>query len=129
MSSVVKTKCWLCLETFSSAKELKNHAGSSKHSAMRVVCPWCFEEKHTYRTTAERLKHVDKRHKYVQDEMKKEDFFSERNGYWMALKPQDYKRVTKPTDYSSVVAIKTRSIMDGEDEDTIKKQRTVEKRM
>jgi len=111
MSSVAKAKCWMCPETFSSHKDLKNHAASSKHSAMRVICPWCLEDEHTYRTSAELLKHVDKRHQYVTEDMKRGDFFSEKNGYWLALKPEEYKRVVTPTDYHSTEAMKTRSIV------------------
>ena len=42
--------------------------------------------------------------------MKGGDFFSE-NGYWLALKPEEYKRVVTPTDYHSTEAIQTRSIV------------------
>lgn len=43
--------------------------------------------------------------------MRRGDFFSEKNGYWLALKPEEYKRVVTPTDYHSTEAIKTRSIV------------------
>lgn len=111
MSSVVNKKCWLCPDTFGSTKDFKNHA-CSKHSAMRVVCPWCYDTENTYRTSAELLKHVDKRHNYVSNETKKGEFFSEKNGFWLATKPADYLHVVKPTEYDSTTAIQARQIVD-----------------
>ena len=76
---------------------------------MRVICPWCFDDENLYRTSAELLKHVDKKHIHVTEEVKRGEFFSEKNGFWLAIKPGDYLHLMKPTDHGSTIAIQARS--------------------
>jgi hypothetical protein len=88
---------------------MKNHAASSEHSKMRVVCPWCYGGEKTYRRMSELQKHTEKRHQSLTDDVKTSSFFSEANGFWLSIHPEDYARLIKPTDHDTILAIRTRA--------------------
>ena len=87
---------------------MKNHAASSEHSKMRVVCPWCYGEEKTYQRMSELPKHTEKRHQSLTDDVKTSSFFSETNGFWLSIHPEDYARLIKTTDHDTILAIRTR---------------------
>ena len=43
--------------------------------------------------------------------MKKEEFFSEANGFWLSIRPRDYVRLVKPTEFDTLIAMRARSIV------------------
>jgi hypothetical protein len=88
---------------------MKNHAASSEHSKMRVVCPCCYGEEKTYRRMSELQKHTEKHHQSLTDDVKTSSFFSEANGFWLSIHPEDYARLIKPTDHDTILAIRTRA--------------------
>ena len=88
---------------------MKNHAASSEHSKMRIVCPWCYGEEKTYRGMSELQKHTEKRHQSLTDDVKTSSFFSEANGFWLSIHPEDYARLIKPTDHDTILAIRKRA--------------------
>ena len=102
-------KCWFCPQTFRTNRDLKNHAASSEHKVLRVICPWCHDEEKTYRRICELQKHTDKRHPSLVDDIKGGEFFSEANGFWLGIFPEGYRKIVKPTEFESSVAMKTRA--------------------
>ena len=102
-------KCHWCTQIFRTNRDMKNHAASSEHSKMRVVCPWCYGGEKTYRRMSELQKHTEKRHQSLTDDVKTSSFFSEANGFWLSIHPEDYARLIKPTDHDTILAIRTRA--------------------
>ncbi|KAL3871527.1 hypothetical protein ACJMK2_025861 [Sinanodonta woodiana] len=108
IASTSLTMCWICPETFSNNRDLKNHLMASPHSCMRVICPWCTREESTYRRMTELKNHVERRHAVILKTLQPE-FFSESNGFWLSLQPENYKRIVSPNAWESTMAIRTRA--------------------
>ena len=102
-------KCHWCTHTFRTNRDMKNHAASSENSKMRVVCPWSYGEEKTYRRMSELQQHTEKRHQSLTDDAKTSSFFSEANGFWLSIHPENYARLIKPTDHDTILAIRTRT--------------------
>ncbi|XP_071171078.1 uncharacterized protein [Mytilus edulis] len=99
--------CWLCPEKFTSRRDLNNHLSTSFHDVLRVTCPFCYEEETTCRRMVDLKKHVDRHHL---DKVRKLSpyFFSENNGFWLANKPDDYKKIINPSRRESTEAKEAR---------------------
>jgi hypothetical protein len=67
------------------------------------------KQEKTYRRMSELLKHTEKRHQSLTDDVKTSSFFSEANGFWLSIHPEDYARLIKPTEYDTILAIRTRA--------------------
>ena len=67
------------------------------------------KQEKTYRRMSELLKHTEKRHQSLTDDVKTSSFFSEANGFWLSIHPEDYARLIKPTDHDTILAIRTRA--------------------
>ena len=52
-------------------------------------------------------KNTEKRHQSLTDDVKTSSFFSEGNGFWLSIHPEDYARLIKPTDHDTILAIRT----------------------
>ena len=108
MSSVYKPEqCWLCPENFATRRDLKNHLGNSLHDVLKVVCPFCFEQEKTCRRIHDLKKHVESDHKSRFKRLSS-SFFSENNGFWLAMKPDDYRRIITPSRRDTVEAQEAR---------------------
>jgi hypothetical protein len=46
---------------------------------------------------SELQQHTEKRHQSLTDDAKTSSFFSEANGYWLSIHPENYARLIKPT--------------------------------
>lgn len=115
MSSVCKEKeisCWLCPEKFEKKADLKNHAIST-HSVCRMICPWCTEEEKTFTRMSELTKHCKRRHHDIVLDLLDGDYFTEKNGYWLSTRPQDYQKIINPSEETSLIAIRTRAAVLG----------------
>ena len=110
--SAVMVKCWKCEKAFSSNRERKAHMSSKEHECLSVMCPYCPKRQTFKRSNPELKDHVKSRHGYewavltVKEMLK--TFFTEGNGYWMAVYPRDYRHLVKPSDYDSPAAKKAR---------------------
>ncbi|CAC5387129.1 unnamed protein product [Mytilus coruscus] len=89
-------QCWLCPESFTSRRELKNHLSTSFHDVLRVTCPFCYEEETTCRKIVDLKKHVERNHPDRLEKLSKY-FFSKNNGFWLANKPDDYRKTINPS--------------------------------
>ena len=101
MSSI--SQCWLCPSTFATRKELRAHIGSSNHLRLRVLCPWCYDGEKTSNRVGDLKRHVATKHAF--DKLFGDKFFSDGNGFYLAMFPKDYARIITPTPPSSQEAI------------------------
>jgi hypothetical protein len=58
---------------------------------------------------SELQQHTEKRHQSLTDDVKTSSFFSEANGFWLSIHPENYARLIKPTDHDTILAIRTRA--------------------
>ena len=100
--------CWLCLESCDSVRELKRHMGT--HARLSVVCVWCPDQQKTLSRMRDLKRHANTYHPTEASEITPA-FFTEGNGYWLALWPRDYCRLTTPTNYEDEVACKARELV------------------
>ncbi|CAC5373349.1 unnamed protein product [Mytilus coruscus] len=100
-------QCWLCTERSTSRRELKNHLSTSFHDVLRVACQFCYEEETTCRRIVDLKKYAERNHP---DRLKKlsQYFFSENNGFWLANKPDDYRKIINPSRRESTEAKEAR---------------------
>lgn len=84
---------------------------SRDHGCMRVVCPFCPKEKLFKRSTPELKEHVASHHPTDLKDLGDKDFFAERNGFWMAIHPKDYKRLVQPSPYQERSSVKARELV------------------
>ena len=101
MSSI--SQCWLCPSTVATRKELRAHIGSSNHLRLRVLCLWCFDGEKTSNRVGDLKRHVAT--KLAFDKLFGDKFFSDGNGFYLAMFPEDYARIITPTPPSSQKAI------------------------
>ncbi|XP_050411363.2 coiled-coil domain-containing protein 112-like [Patella vulgata] len=104
--SAVEVKCHICPETFRNIRLLKNHLAAKPHQRLSLICVWCREEA-KFRKMVD-LKNHAKTHHRSKLELMPTDFFSENNGFWMAIYPEDYRRVIAPSGENTQQAIKAR---------------------
>lgn len=69
------------------------------HRTMKVICPWCPDER-TYKRVTHLRSHVKTAHpnqlaKYSSD------LISENNGTWFSLNPEGYGRLANGTEWGS----------------------------
>jgi hypothetical protein len=112
MSSETILNCWICPETFSKTKALKDHA-IANHSVCKMVCPWCIHEERTFARMSELTKHTKRKHPDLVLDLLEGEFFTEQNGFWLAKRPSDYVKIIKPTDWTTTIAIRTRAALLG----------------
>ena len=77
------------------APSLRAHIGSSHHLRLRVLCPWCFDGEKTSNRVRDLKKHVATKHAF--DKLFGDKFFSDGNGFYLAMFPKDYARIITPT--------------------------------
>ena len=97
-------QCWKCDERFATPRERKNHMSSGRHNVLQIICPFCDEEEKVLKRSNPELKdHMKRYHKQELRDLKvaDKDFFSEANGYWLAVHPRDYDQLVHPTLYTS----------------------------
>ena len=99
------SKCWICPEKLETTKSLKAHI-AIQHYRLSVTCPDCHGQERIFKRVSDLKCHYMKAHPHgsLPDEA-----FTERNGFWMALYPEDYIRVIQPTARSDEVARKTKA--------------------
>ena len=85
--------CWMCPSIFSTRKELRSHLDGS-HLRLKVVCPWCVDGERSSNRIGDLKKHAINKH--GADHLVREGFFSAGVGFYLALYPEDYARVTTP---------------------------------
>ena len=76
---------------------------------MRVVCPYCElkgKRERSFRRVTELKVHVLDTHGEIAKQLDSvSDFFSEGNGYWLAVAPEHYRKVVKPNAHRSALAV------------------------
>ena len=99
------SKCWIYPEKLEATKSLKAHI-AIQHYRLSVTCPDCHGQERIFKRVSDLKCHYMKAHPHgsLPDEA-----FTERNGFWMALYPEDYIRVIQPTARSDEVAQKTKA--------------------
>ena len=82
----IASQCWLCSARLATKKDLRAHIGSSSH--LRVLCPWCLDKEYTSNRMGDLKKHASTNHgaEYIVPS----GFFSDGNGFYLAIYPQDY---------------------------------------
>ena len=100
--------CWICTLKFASNRDLKNHMMPS-HGTMRVICPWCPDEK-TYKRVTDLRSHVKGAHPH-QLAKYPADLISENNAIWFSLDPEGYSRLVKGTEWGSTSATHARVLV------------------
>lgn len=88
-------QCWLCPGMFPNKKELRLHLAAAPHFRLKVVCPWCAEGERASNRIGDLKRHVVAKHPGAELALSA-DFFSEAVGFYLALHPNDYARVTTP---------------------------------
>lgn len=78
---------------------------------MRVACPLCPKEKLFKRSTPELKEHVASYHPTDLNNLTDRDFFAERNGFWMAIHPKDYKRLVTLSMYQVLSSVQARELI------------------
>ncbi|CAC5414065.1 unnamed protein product [Mytilus coruscus] len=96
----MEKECWICPEKFDTTKQLKSHLGSSLHSKMEVVCPFCLDRPTKYKRVWELKDHCNRFHKPAMQDMRP-DILSEGNAYYLAVHPACYRKVVRPTAFYS----------------------------
>ena len=88
-----------------SSKSLKVHV-AVRHNRLTVVCPGCHFEEKTFKRVSDLKFHYQKCHP---EGSLPDDSFTEANGVWLALYPEDFLKVIKPTKRNSEMARATRA--------------------
>ena len=113
MRPIVTEECWICHQQFADKRQLKNHlASKSTHGGrLSVVCMWCLPYEKRFSRASDLRTHVEEKHSKEYARLEK-DFFTEGNAYWMAIYPEDYRRiVTKVTKKGSRLAVEARNLV------------------
>ena len=93
----IRAVCWKCDKSFPKAKDRKNHMATKEHGCFRVLCPFCTKQTFLRRSSPELKEHCETKHAKVIKSLAN-DFFSEANGFWLAIHPRDYiQLVPQPT--------------------------------
>ena len=108
MSTEVILHCWICPETFTKIRVLKDHAIGT-HSVCKMVFPWCIHEESTLARMSELTNHTKRKDEDLVLDLLEGEFFTERNGFWLAKRPSEYIKIIKPTDWTTTIAIRTRA--------------------
>ncbi|XP_052682796.1 uncharacterized protein LOC128163286 [Crassostrea angulata] len=110
--------CWLCPEKFKSNRDRKNHLISRPHERMRVLCPFCplrdGKKEKSLRRMSDLKVHIADSHKAekrISSDSLPSDFFSEANGFWLAVHPKDYLKLITPNSWRADAAVRARTEM------------------
>lgn len=110
--------CWLCPEKFKSNRDRKNHLISRPHERMRVLCPFCplrdGKKEKSLRRMSDLKVHIADSHKAekrILSDSLPSDFFSEVNGFWLAVHPKDYLKLITPNSWRADAAVRARTEM------------------
>ena len=87
------SKCWICPEKLEITKSLKAHI-AIQHYQLSVTCPNCNGQERIFKRISDLKCHYMKGNPHGPLPVKA---FTVRNGFWMALYPEDYIRVIQPT--------------------------------
>ena len=113
MRPIATEECWICHQQFAEKRQLKNHlASKSTHGGrLSVVCMWCSSYEKRFSRVNDLRTHVEEKHSLEYSRLEK-DFFTEGNAYWMAIYPEDYRKiVTKVTQKGSRIAVEARNLI------------------
>ena len=77
-----------------------------QHYRLSVTCPDCHGQERIFKRVSDLKCHYLKAHPHGS---LPDDAFTERNGFWIVLYPEDYLRVIQPTAWSDEVARKTKA--------------------
>ena len=77
-----------------------------RHNRLTVVCPGCHFGEKTFKRVSDLKFHYQKCHP---EGSLPDDSFTEANGFWLALYPEDFLKVIKPTKRNSEMARATRA--------------------
>ncbi|CAC5375365.1 unnamed protein product [Mytilus coruscus] len=104
-----------CLDLRPNKKKgkVKGHEEPCHFRTFRVVCPWCVDSERTFGRMSELTKHSKRKHNNLTLDLLEGDFFTEPNGFWLAKRPEDYIRIIKPSEWTSIIAIRTRAALLG----------------
>ena len=84
----------MCSGTFATKKELRVHIGGTSHLRLRVVCPWCTDGERTSNRIGDLKRHAVTKH--GADSIVTEKFFTDGNGFYLSIFPEDYSKVITP---------------------------------
>jgi hypothetical protein len=72
---------------------------------------WCLSYEKRFSRVNDLRTHVEEKHSLEYSRLEK-DFFTEGNAYWMAIYPEDYRKiVTKVTQKGSRIAVEARNLI------------------
>jgi hypothetical protein len=87
---------------------LKSHLIGSAHRCLTVVCPWCPGKEKTFTRISDLESHV-RGSAHTDEAWRSKEMFSRQAGFYFALKPIDYAKVTESvTPYGSELAYSIR---------------------
>ena len=90
----IPSPCWLCCGTFGTKKELRANIGGANHLRIREVCPWCTEGERTSNHIGDLKRHAVTKHEA--DSIVTERFFTDSNGFYLSIFPEDYSKIITP---------------------------------
>ena len=101
--------CWKSGDNFLTQKLLKNHI-SAIHGGLSVICPFCQKFEQKFKRVSDLKVHARKYHHSLVEKLPAETF-SENNGFWCSIHPDDYRQLIKPSARSSEPAIQMRTLV------------------
>lgn len=100
---------WHCEEKYPTQKLLKNHVAAI-HGGLTVLCAFCNRTEQRFKRVSDLKVHARKFHSKQIQKLPPE-IFSENNGFWCSLHPDDYRQLIKPSPRSSEQAIQMRTLI------------------
>ena len=101
------SKCWICPEKLETTKSLKAHIPIQQNKLL-VTCPDCHGQEKIFKRISVLKYHYLKTNP---NGSLPDEAFMERNGFWMALYPEDYIQVIQPSAQLDEVAGKTKAVL------------------
>ena len=100
--------CGLCSQKFNGKKEIRNHM-MAEHGGMKVICPWCPEER-VYKRVPDLKAHAKQAHPHQLSKYPAE-FILESNCIWFSLDPVAYRKVAEGSSWASTTATQARVLV------------------
>lgn len=92
--------CWICSRPFESRTELNRHVTGKSHTRLAVICPWCLGKQKTFTRLNDLKQHVLSTHKATFQTLPS-SFFTAGTGFFLALYPDDYRRIVQVAPYEN----------------------------
>ena len=113
MSPILSSECQYILNAgyvpeFGTRKELRAHIGGANHLRMRVACPWCTEGR-TSNRMGDLKPHAVTKH--GADSIVSEKFFTDVNGFYLSIFPEDFSKIFTPSKPTSEEARTAMNLM------------------